>query len=154
MSSSDTLGYQIAIIGMAGRFPGAKDVNEFCSNLRDGVQSVTFFSDEELLAAGVDPAILNDPNYIKAKPVLEDADLFDAAFFGFTPREAELMDPQHRLFLECAWEALEEAGYDSQRYAGRIGLYAGTSMNSYLLFNHLFNRNVARSVGAFQTMMM
>src|SRR2546421_7514432 len=144
----------VAIIGMAGRFPGAKNIDEFWCNLRDGVESISFLSDEELVSSGVDPAVLSTPNYVKAGALLEDADLFDAAFFGFTPREAELMDPQHRLFLECAWEALEEAGYDSQRYAGRIGLYAGTSMNSYLLFNHLFNRNVARSVGAFQTMMM
>src|SRR5262245_9362906 len=109
-------GLEIAVIGMAGRFPGAKNIGEFWRNLRDGVESIAFFSDAELAASGIDPTELSDPNYVKAKGVLKDAELFDASFFGFTPREAELMDPQHRLFLECAWEALEHAGYAAEQY--------------------------------------
>ncbi|HYP30131.1 MAG TPA: SDR family NAD(P)-dependent oxidoreductase [Blastocatellia bacterium] len=139
----------IAIIGMSGRFPGAKNLKEFWRNLRDGVESVSFFSDEELRASGVPPELLANPNYVKARPVLEDADLFDASFFGFNPREAEILDPQHRLFLECAWEALEDAGYDSETYKGLIGLYAGMHTNSYI-FNLFSNPEVLDSVGALQ----
>src|SRR5512135_2469714 len=95
----------IAVIGMAGRFPGAKNVQEFWRNLCNGVESISFFSDEELIAAGNDPAQVRMPNYVKARGVLGDTDIFDAGFFGLHPREASLMDPQHRLFLECAWEA-------------------------------------------------
>ena len=90
-----------------------------------GVESIVFFSDQELAAAGVDPALLRSPDYVKASGVLDDIDLFDAAFFGITPREAEIIDPQQRLFLECAWEALEHAGYDPESYDGPIGVYAG-----------------------------
>jgi acyl transferase domain-containing protein/SAM-dependent methyltransferase len=123
----------IAIIGMAGRFPGANSVETFWQNLRDGVESITFFSDDELRAAGVPESLLSDPNYVKARPILEDVAGFDAPFFGYSPREAELMDPQHRLFLECAWHALEHAGYDSERYAGAIAVYGGASLSTYLL---------------------
>src|SRR5690348_5852201 len=115
----------IAIIGLAGRFPGADTISQFWRNLCTGVESITRFSDEELLSAGVDPALLSDPNYVKAGAVLEDIDLFDAPFFGLTPKEAQLMDPQHRLFLETAWQALESAGYDPETYQKSIGLYAG-----------------------------
>src|SRR5215213_9713514 len=130
----------IAIVGMSGRFPGAKNVDEFWLNLRDGVESITFFSDEDLLSAGVGLAQLNNPAYVKAKAVLEDIDLFDADFFGLNPREAEIMDPQQRIFLECAWEALENAGYDAETYKGRIGVYSGVGLNSYLLSNLYSNR--------------
>ncbi len=98
----------IAVVGMAGRFPRAAGLDELWRNLRDGVEAISFFSDEELTAAGIPPAVLADPRYVKARAVLEDADLFDAAFFGFSPREAELMDPQHRLFLECACRSAGE----------------------------------------------
>src|SRR5206468_7996465 len=111
----------IAIVGLAARFPGAADAARFWENLRDGVEGIAALADEELLAAGVDPAHLADPRYVRAKGVLAGADRFDAGFFGFTPREAEVMDPQHRVFLECAWEALEDAGCDPSRFAGRIG---------------------------------
>ncbi len=94
----------IAVIGMSGRFPGAKTIEEFWLNLRNGVESVSFFSDEELKVSGVDPALLSHPNYVKAKALIEDFDWFDAEFFGLNPREAELTDPQQRLFLECAWD--------------------------------------------------
>lgn len=128
-------GFEIAIVGMAGRFPGAADVPSFWRNLRDGVESITVLSDEELLAAGEDPARLADPNYVRAAAVLDDIDQFDAAFFGVTPREAELMDPQHRLFLEQAWIALEDAGYDPARVPGAVGVFGGTGGYGYLLKN-------------------
>ena len=122
----------IAIIGMAGRFPGAQDLDEFWRNLRDGVESITFFSSEELEAEGIPGAIARDDRFVKARGVVEGADLFDATFFGYNPREAEMIDPQQRVFLETAWAALETAGYDGERYRGRIGVYAGTSLNTYL----------------------
>ena len=113
----------IAIIGMTGRFPGAASVEQFWDNLRNGVESITFFTPDELLKAGIDPALLHDPSYVRARPVLSDEQVqhFDASFFGYSPREAELMDPQHRLFLECAWEVMERAGYDTSTYPGRLG---------------------------------
>ena len=123
----------IAIVGVSGRFPQAPDLNRFWRNLQEGVEAVSFFSDAELEAAGIAPSLLRNPNYVKAKAVLEDADLFDAPFFDFSPREAELTDPQIRLFLECAWEALENAAYDPDRFAGLIGVYAGMSFSSYML---------------------
>ena len=132
---SPTSTKDIAIIGMSGRFPGAPDVDAFWRNLRGGVESIHFFSDEELLAAGVDPALLKRPDYVKARGVLEDVEYFDAAFFGYSPREAEIIDPQQRVFLECAWEALEHAGYSVDRIGGRTGVYAGAGMNGYLLNN-------------------
>ena len=122
----------IAIIGMAGRFPGAADVDEFWQNIRNGVESIRRFTDEELATAGVPAVARNAPGYVPARGILDGADLFDARFFGFTPREAELLDPQQRIFLECAWEAIERSGYDPYSYRGLIGLYAGSSINSYL----------------------
>ncbi|HEY0544287.1 MAG TPA: beta-ketoacyl synthase N-terminal-like domain-containing protein [Pyrinomonadaceae bacterium] len=151
MSETDLTGMELAVVGMAGRFPGAKNLEEFWRNLCEGRESITFFSDEELLHRGLDASLLRDPNYVKAEAVLEDIEQFDAAFFGFTPREAELMDPQHRLFLEEAWKALEHAGYDSLKYAGRVGVFAGESLNSYLLSNLYPNRELMEAVGGFQT---
>lgn len=139
----------IAIIGLAGRFPGAKSTDELWQNLCAGVESISFFSEEELKAAGVSPGVFNRPNYIRAKPVLAEMDLFDAAFFGFNPREAEIMDPQHRVFLECAWGALESAGYDADRYRGKIGVYAGASLSTYV-FSALMSLNGLESMGALQ----
>lgn len=127
----------IAIIGMACRFPGANDVAAFWRNLQEGVESITFLTDEELLARGVPAEALNDPGYIKAVAQLDEVDHFDASFFGYTPREAAETDPQHRLFLEVAWQALEDAGYDPSRYAEPIGVYAGCGVNTYLLLNLL-----------------
>ena len=120
---------------MAGRFPGAEDVEAFWRNLRDGVESITFYTDEELLKRGVSADTLADPLYVKAGAHLEGVDLFDASFFGFTPREAAETDPQHRLFLEVAWQALENAGYDASTYRELIGIYAGCGVNTYLLLN-------------------
>ncbi|MBW4477608.1 MAG: SDR family oxidoreductase [Tolypothrix brevis GSE-NOS-MK-07-07A] len=132
-SSISTNGSEIAIIGLAGRFPGAKNIDEFWNNLQNGIESISFFSDEELLEAGIDEELLSSQNYVKAHGVVEDAELFDAAFFGFNPREAEITDPQHRIFLECAWEALENAGYKSGIEKCPVGVFAGAGLNSYLL---------------------
>src|SRR5690242_11366492 len=122
---SDTLreltGTEIAIVGMAGRFPGARDIGELWRNLRAGLEAVRFPDPAELLAGGLDPARLDDPAWVKATSQMEGSDCFDELFFGINPREAELMDPQHRVLLECAWEALESAGYDPQTIAGRTG---------------------------------
>jgi acyl transferase domain-containing protein/acyl carrier protein len=126
-------GSEIAIIAMAGRFPGAKNIDEFWHNLKNGSCSISPFTKEELLAAGVEANLLNNPNYVKASGILADAEFFDAEFFGFSPKEAEITDIQHRVFLECAWEALENAGYSSETYPGLIGVYAGSNLNGYLL---------------------
>ncbi|AGP41608.1 SDR family NAD(P)-dependent oxidoreductase [Sorangium cellulosum] len=135
-SSEPRAGLELAIVGMAGRFPGARDVAAFWQNLCAGVESVAILTDEELLAAGVDPALIARPDYVRARAVLDDIDLFDADLFGFTPREAAALDPQHRLFLECAWEAFENAGIDPERAGGPVGVYAGSSLSGYL--THLF----------------
>ncbi|HKX32892.1 MAG TPA: amino acid adenylation domain-containing protein, partial [Blastocatellia bacterium] len=140
---------EIAIVGMAGRFPGAPDLAAFWRNLCRGIESVVSLSDKELRAAGVPEELIANPRYVKTKPVLDGVADFDAEFFGISPREAEVMDPQHRLFLECAWEALENAGYDSATYSGRIGVYAGASLNSYLLNNLYPNRHLLESLGVY-----
>jgi len=137
----------VAIIGIAGRFPGADDLDTFWSNLRDGVESVARISDEDLRRIGVDEETLRSPDYIKVASTLSDIESFDAEFFGLSPREAEIMDPQHRLFLECAWQALEHAGYDALGYTGAIGLYAGTAISNYLFHNVLSNRHAIESMG-------
>src|SRR5262249_30737685 len=118
----------IAVIGMSGRFPGAQNVAEFWENLREGVESISFFSRQELEAAGLGPALLNHPALVNAGGVLDGIELFDASFFGFSPREAEVLDPQQRLFMECAWQALEDAGYEPETFDGAIGVYAGAAL--------------------------
>lgn len=153
MSETADMIEAIAIIGMAGRFPGASNITEFWENLQGGKESIHFFSDAELAAAGVDAEVLHNPRYVKARGILEDIDAFDAAFFDIPPRQAEIMDPQHRLFLECAWAALEQAGYISERYAGRIGVYAGTGMNRYLLTHLFHNRHLFETLDHFQAML-
>jgi amino acid adenylation domain-containing protein len=154
VESFDTLnsleGTEIAIIGMAGRFPGAKDVDEFWSNLTHGIESISFFRDDEINLTGLDPAILKDPHYVKAAGMLEGVEDFDADFFGFYPREAEILDPQQRIFLECAWEALENAGYEPESYKGWIGVYAGSGMSTYLLYHLIANRDILESVHGYQ----
>ncbi|MBN2003124.1 MAG: KR domain-containing protein [Anaerolineae bacterium] len=143
----------VAIIGMAGRFPGARNVQQFWNNLRQGVESITFFTREQLLQTNFDPQLLENPKFVSADGIIEDIDLFDAAFFHYTPREAELMDPQHRLFLECAWEALEEAGYDSEQYAGRVGVFASAGLSGYLLHNIMANAVMRRTTTSFQMLL-
>ncbi len=122
----------IAIIGLEGRFPGAPDIERFWRNLREGVESIVPLADEQLRAAGLDPGALG-PDRVRAEPLLAGIDRFDAAFFGLTPREAEALDPQQRLFLEDAWSCLERAGYDPARYPERIGVFAGSGFGTYAL---------------------
>jgi amino acid adenylation domain-containing protein len=125
-------GSEIAVIGMAGRFPGAKNIHEFWENLKNGVESIVFITDEELEAVNIPPEVLKNPSYVKTRGgIIEDKAFFDAFFFDYTPREAEIMDPQVRITHQCTWEALENAGYNSRGCSGIIGLYAGASSNSY-----------------------
>ncbi len=138
----------IAIVGMAGRFPRARTVDEFWRNLRDGVDCISYFRDDELEAAN--PEDLKDPSFVKARGVLEDEELFDARFFEVPPLQAELMDPQHRFFLECAAHALEDAGYDPERVAGTVGVFGGVTLSSYFLNNLLSNPDLLRKVGSYQ----
>ncbi|NOJ91721.1 amino acid adenylation domain-containing protein [Corallococcus coralloides] len=123
----------IAIIGTAGRFPGAPSVEALWTLLVEGREGLSRFSRETLLAAGEDPQLLEDPSYVRASGLLEDVESFDAAFFGYSPLDARLMDPQLRMFLECAWEALEAAGYDPKRLPGKAGLFAGSGVPRYWL---------------------
>src|SRR5215213_9844606 len=139
----------IAIIGMAGSFPKAPDIAEFWRLLRDGVEGISFFSEDELIASGISAAKVRNPNYVRAKGLLEGADLFDASFFGYNPREAEVIDPQQRVFLECAWSALEAAGYGSEKRPSAIGVFAGASPSAYR-WNLLSNSELLEDVGFFQ----
>jgi acyl transferase domain-containing protein/acyl carrier protein len=147
--TTDLRSNAIAIVAMAGRFPGAPDLARFWTNLRNGVESIAPLSDEELRQRGVGDDLLTDPRYVKVASVLADVEQFDAEFFGYAPREAEVLDPQHRLFLECAWEALERAGYDPRAFDGQIGVFAGASFNTYLA-NIFSNQHLVESVGALQ----
>ncbi len=147
--SDINLDTDIAVVGMAGRFAGARHVVEFWNNIRDGVESLTRFTEEELLAAGVDPADLADPNYVPVGAVLPDMECFDAKFFGFSPREASIMDPQHRHFLEVSWEALENAGHVPENFKGSIGVFGGSGHNAYMPYNLLSNPQLMRQVGFF-----
>jgi len=142
----------VAVVGMAGRFPGAEDLDAFWRNLRAGVRSIRRFGDEELAAAGVPRRERGAPGYVPASGVLEGAELFDAAFFGVTPREAAVMNPQQRVFLECAWEALERAGYASGTVRGRVGVFASEGHNRYLL-DVLSRPALVRAVGEHQVML-
>ena len=130
----------LAIVGMACRFPGARNLEEFWANLIRGVESITRLSDEELLKAGVPAATIARSDYVKAAPVLDDPALFDAAFFGFTPSEAATMDPQHRLLLELSYSALEDAACDTKRFNGRTGVFVGSAMNTYFMNSGLDSR--------------
>ncbi|MDQ1351190.1 MAG: hypothetical protein QG657_1492 [Acidobacteriota bacterium] len=121
---------EIAVTGMAGRFPGANNIHEFWNNVKDGKESISFFTDEELLADGLDPALLEQPHYVKASGIMAGIGYFDAPFFGYISKEAEIMDPQIRIFHECVWTALEDAAYIPESYDGLIGLFAGATPNS------------------------
>jgi acyl transferase domain-containing protein len=121
----------VAVVGMAGRFPQASGIAEFWDNLCAGRECLKRFTAAELRAAGVPQALCADERYVPVNGVLADVELFDAAFFGMTPRDASITDPQQRIFLELAWDALEHAGYDPGRYPGRIGVYAGCGPSSY-----------------------
>ena len=141
-------GAGIAIIGMAGRFPGASSIEALWEGSLNGVESLTRFSDAELREAGIEASLIHNPDYVKVRGIVAGIDQFDAGVFGFTPREAELLDPQHRVMLEMAWAALEGAGYDSQRYSGRIGMFAGARLSTYKLNLHA-DRAVWESLNTF-----
>jgi acyl transferase domain-containing protein len=150
MSAESTqLADGIAVIGLAGKFPGAPNLEAYWENLRNGVESITHFSPHEL---EVSPEISGNPQYVRARGIMEGVDLFDAEFFGINPREAEYTDPQHRLLLETAWEALENAGCDTERFAGSIGVFAGCSQNTYLLHNLSSNPGFLSEFLSFQQM--
>ena len=131
----------IAIIGMSGRFPGARSIQEFWANVCAGTTSVTRFCDADVEDT-YSATVRRSAGYVKARPILSDVDQFDAAFFGMYAKEAELTDPQHRIFLECAYEALEDAGYDHSKYGGAVGVFAGSSMPTYFLHNICADRAV------------
>ncbi|MDQ7069896.1 MAG: SDR family NAD(P)-dependent oxidoreductase [Rhodobacterales bacterium] len=139
----------IAIVGMAAHLPGAASIAQFWDNLRSGTESISVLSDEELRAAGEDPGKIHHRNYVRAAAMLKEFDHFDADFFGFSPKEAAIMDPQHRQFLEVAWEALENAGHPPENFAGPIGVYAGCGMGSYFYFNICSNPDLVADVGMF-----
>ncbi len=133
----------IAIIGMAGRFPGADNIETFWTNIKNGVESIHRFTREELYAEGVSSELLDDPNYIPAKGILNNIESFDANFFGFNAQDAKLTDPQQRVFLEATWEALETAGYVPEKYDGTIGVYACMLDSTYLQNNVLKNNDAS-----------
>ncbi|HEY0818766.1 MAG TPA: polyketide synthase, partial [Rhizobacter sp.] len=139
----------IAIVGMAIRVPGASNPEEFWANLRNGVEATRPYTDEELLAKGVSQSTLADPNYVKAGIQLQDLDAFDPEFFGFSQKEAAILDPQHRQFYEICWEALERAGHPPETFEGAVGLFAGCGMGAYFTFNLLSNPELVDSVGLF-----
>jgi amino acid adenylation domain-containing protein len=139
----------VAIIGMAGRFPGANSIQELWDVLRDGKETISFFTPEEL-DASISETLRKDPLYVRARGVVPSVKTFDAAFFGINPKVAEAMDPQQRLFLEIAWEALEQSGHLPTHFDGTIGVYAGTGMNTYYKNNILPNKNVLDRIGSFQ----
>jgi phthiocerol/phenolphthiocerol synthesis type-I polyketide synthase E len=141
-----------AIVGMACRFPLAGDLEAFWANLRDGVEGILPLTVEELLEARVDASVLADPNHVKAASYLDGVDRFDAAFFGISARDAEVLDPQQRLLLECAWEALECAGYDPRAFPGRIGMFASGRISDYFLYNLSSNPELLATVGPLQTL--
>jgi amino acid adenylation domain-containing protein len=142
-------GNDIAIIGMAGRFPGAPDLETYWANLRAGVESIRIFRDEEVAAEGIPPDLRQNPAYVRSGGALDGADHFDAAFFGLNPREADTMDPQQRLFLEAAWAALEDAGYPPTQAPGAVGVFAGSGANDYR-YRVLADANLVATVGAYQ----
>ncbi|UCH93968.1 MAG: amino acid adenylation domain-containing protein [Candidatus Aminicenantes bacterium] len=144
---SSQTGMEIAVIGMAGRFPGARHIDEFWINLKKGIESLSFFSDKELHQAGIEPELLKNPKYVKAKGLLEDIECFDAGFFEYTAKEAEIMDPQLRILQETCWQALEDAGCNSWSYQGLVGLYVGASHNYLWLARFLSRSNANRLTG-------
>ena len=140
----------IAVIGMAVRLPGAKNISQFWENLKTGRDVSKVFTDEELIASGVSPDLFNDPDYVRRGMPLEGADCFDAEFFGYHPKEAALMDPQHRIYLQTAYAALQDAGIDPENHKERIGVFGGIARNTYLVNNVITHLNYFQSVDDFQ----
>ncbi|MBD1581824.1 non-ribosomal peptide synthetase/type I polyketide synthase [Pseudoalteromonas sp. S16_S37] len=137
----------IAIIGMSGRFPGAKDVEQFWQNISQGVESIQHYDEQQLQALGFSSQVLNNPNFVKSGYVLEGIEEFDANYFGYSPREAELLDPQQRLLLECSTEALELSGYGDDSQYRNVGVYVGIAESNYLLNNIMPNPEVMAGTG-------
>lgn len=131
-SAAEATTRPIAIVGQRVRVPGAVDIDQFWNNLANGVESITRLSAEDMRSAGIPDSVIDLPGYVNAAPILPDVDRFDAGFFGFSARDASLTDPQHRIFLETAWEALEDAGYDPATFQGPIGVFGGCEMSTYL----------------------
>nr|CAF05651.1 TubF protein [Archangium disciforme] len=150
MSHDTQLEGAVAVVAMAGRFPQAPTLEDYWRIIHEGVDAFTQLTDEQLLASGVGPSLLRQPGYVRRAALLDRMDQFDAAFFGFSPREAEVLDPQHRLFLECAHEALERAGHGSERARGRVGVFASASLNSYYLHSLHGNARLREVLGDFQ----
>lgn len=146
---SEVAGNDIAVIGMSCHLPGAQNYMQFWQNLVEGNEALVPLSDEALREAGVPESELTNPNYVKAAMLLRDMECFDAGFFGFSPQDARIMDPQHRHFLECAWEAFEDAGYIPDEIEGAVGVYAGSGYNAYLSKNILSNPELVKQVGFF-----
>lgn len=151
--AADLPAHSIAIVGMAGRFPGARTLEDFWRNIREGIESLESFSDADLAAAGVDAATAASAAYVRQGTVLADVDRFDAGFFGISPREAQILDPQQRIFLECAWEALEHAGCAADASQRAAAVYAGAGMNSYLLTQILRDPALIAAAGGYQLML-
>ena len=141
-------GVKIAVVGMAVRVPGASTLDSFWSVLEKGQETVTRFTETDLINAGLSKTAARESSRVRAFGALDDADLFDAEFFGFTPREAEILDPQHRIFLETAARALEDSGCNPDVFPGRIGVFGGVGLNSYLIHNILENPSLIKTVGA------
>ena len=142
-------GTDIAVVGMAAHLPGAPDIAAYWANLSAGVETIRVLSEDDLLAAGESPARLARPNYVASAAVLDGFETFDAEFFGFSPKEAAILDPQHRQFMEVAWEALENAGHPPENFKGQIGVYAGCGMGSYFYFNICSNPDLVDQTGMF-----
>ncbi|HEU5226793.1 MAG TPA: type I polyketide synthase, partial [Ktedonobacteraceae bacterium] len=140
----------LAIVGMAGRFPGASSLEQFWHNIANKVSAIQHYSEEELLAAGVKQEDIQQPNYVRAGAVLEHIEYFDTSFFGFSPREAEILDPQFRIFLECVWEAVEMAGYDLTTFDGLVGVFAGAGYKNYLRHHLMPSRKISEAFSEFQ----
>ncbi len=148
-TTGELTGSEIAIVGMAGRFPGAPDPDSLWRRVSRGEDCLVDLDTGELEARGVDPLSLSDPLYVRRAGVLDDVECFDAEFFGIGPRDAAVMDPQHRHFYQCAWEALESAGHVPERFSGSIGVFAGCGMNTYLVHNLLTRGELVRDLGWF-----
>ena len=139
----------IAIVGMAARLPGAHSIEAYWRNLRDGISSIRRLSDQELIDAGESRGLIRHKDYVACASPLEGFKEFDAEFFGFSPKEAAVMDPQHRQFLETAWEALETAGHIPENFDGQVGVFAGCGMGSYFYFNVCSNPDLLENTGMF-----
>ncbi|APZ52509.1 type I polyketide synthase [Salipiger abyssi] len=139
----------IAIVGMAAHLPGAENIQRYWDNLRSGRSAIRRLSEEELLEAGEDPGLIRHKDYVPFAAPLDDFEMFDAEFFGFSPKEAAIMDPQHRQFLETAWEALENAGHVPESFDGQVGVFAGCGMGSYFYFNVCANPDLVENTGMF-----